>query len=188
MPVIHVSACSIIETWGTFAHERNAEFPCDDLIERSDGALFRGVDVAAPPEVVFRWLCQLRVAPYSYDWIDNRGRRSPRHLIPGLEELDVGQRFMTIFRLVSFERDRSITVDSTTAIFGRVAVTYRVEPTDAQRCRLVAKVVFQTPRNSVGHALRQLLPAGDLIMMRRQLLTLRALAEHDACKSSSPPT
>ena len=141
-----------------------------------------------PPEVVFRWLCQLRVAPYSYDWIDNRGRRSPRHLIPGLEELDVGQRFMTIFRLVSFERDRSITVDSTTAIFGRVAVTYRVESSDTLRCRLVAKVVFQTHRNPVGQALRQLLPAGDLIMMRKQLLTLRALAEHEAGQSASLPT
>lgn len=171
---------SIIETWGTLPAERTIAFPCDDLIERPDGVLYRGVDVAAPPEVVFRWLCQLRVAPYSYDWIDNLGRRSPRRLVPGLDELEIGQRFMTIFRLVSFEDGRSITVDSTTATFGRVSVTYKVVPTDAQRCRLVVKVLIQTPGGLVGRALQCFLPAGDLIMMRRQLLTLKALSERDA--------
>ena len=63
----------------------------------------------APAEVVYRWLCQLRVAPYSYDWIDNRGRRSPRELTPGLEQLAEGQTVM-IFRLVSFAWGRHLTL------------------------------------------------------------------------------
>jgi hypothetical protein len=29
------------------------------------------VEIAAQPEEVFRWICQLRVAPYSYDWINH---------------------------------------------------------------------------------------------------------------------
>jgi hypothetical protein len=176
----NVSGSSTVETWGTLPRERTAVFPCDGLIEHPDGALYRGVDVAAPAEVVFRWLCQLRVAPYSYDWVDNLGMRSPRQLVPGLDQLQVGQRFMTIFRLVSFENGRSITVDSNTAAFGRVAVTYTAVPADTERCRLVVKVVFQTPRGPIGRALQLFLPAGDLIMMRKQLLTLKALSERDA--------
>ena len=139
--------------------------------------MFRAVDVAAPPATTFRWLCQLRVAPYSYDWIDNRGRRSPRELTPGLEDLAVGQRFM-IFELASFEPGREITLRTDSRLFGEVFVTYRVSQ-GARGSRLLAKLLVRYPRSRVRPIMRHLLPAGDLFMMRKQLLTLAALAERD---------
>jgi len=36
----------------------------------------------------------MRIAPYSYDGIDNLGCESPRVLIPGLDELAIGQKVM----------------------------------------------------------------------------------------------
>jgi hypothetical protein len=171
---------SVVETWGSSADERAASYPCDGLIDRPDRVLFRATDVAAPSRLVFRWLCQLRAAPYSYDWVDNRGRRSPKHLIEGLDELEIGQRFMTMFHLVSFEEGRSITLDSNTGLFGRVAGTYAVAPTDEARSRLVVKLVLTAPRAGLGAMIGPLLPAGDFVMMRKQLLTLKALAERDA--------
>ncbi|MFZ1178196.1 MAG: hypothetical protein WAO15_18365 [Mycobacterium sp.] len=48
---------------------------------------------------MFSWLCQLRVAPNSYDALDNLGRRSPRERNPELVHLQLGQRFMTVFAL-----------------------------------------------------------------------------------------
>jgi hypothetical protein len=123
----------------------------------------------------------LRAAPYSYDWIDNFGRQSPRQLTPGLEELEVGQRVMTIFRLVEFEIDRHLTLlmrDS--PVFGTVAGTYAVIPRNDRRCRLVVKLLVRYPRATVPRLLgRALLPTGDLIMMRKQLRTLKKLAERD---------
>jgi hypothetical protein len=142
--------------------------------------VFRAVDVAAPVSLVFRWLCQLRVAPYSYDWVDNHGRRSPAHLVHGLDQLAVGQQFMSIFRLVAFDDRRSITLASTTRTFGRVAVTYRVDARSTNRSRIVVKAIFTPPDRPHGALLRWLLPPGDLIMMRRQLVRLRSLAERDA--------
>jgi len=175
-----VRGLSVIETWGSSEDEREAAYPCDALVDRAHAVLYRAVDVSAPAELVFRWLCQLRVAPYSYDWIDNLGRPSPRQLVAGLENLDVGQRFMTFFRLVSFEPGSSITLDSRTSPLGRVAVTYRVVPNARDQSRLVAKLAWAAPAGLHRLVLRHLLPAGDLIMMRRQLLTLKRWAERDA--------
>jgi len=170
----------VVEVWGSTDEERAASYPCDGLIDGADRVLHRAVDVEAPADLVFRWLCQLRIAPYSYDLVDNFGRRSPRRLTPGLDELEPGQRVMTIFRLVSFEPGRSITVDSETAVFGRVVASYVVVPRTEKRSRLVVKLAFTAPAGVHGSVLRTLLPAGDLLMMRRQLLTLKALAEQDA--------
>jgi hypothetical protein len=178
--VIGVGSLSTIDEWGSSVRERAGAYPCDDLIERADRVLFRAADVAAPAGLVFRWLCQLRVAPYSYDWVDNFGRRSPRHLIEGLDQLEVGQRFMSIFHLASFESGRSITLDSAGSLFGHVAVTYQVAAVSSDRCRLVAKLMFVARPGLLRPVMRHLLPAGDLVMMRKQLLTLKALAERDA--------
>jgi hypothetical protein len=52
------------------------------------------VCVQAPAEAVWPWVAQVTLAPYSYDWIYNRGRRSPRELA-GLLEPRVGERFTT---------------------------------------------------------------------------------------------
>src|ERR1700691_2519805 len=140
---------SVVETWGATPSEREAAYPCDELLD-SPTVLFRAVGIDAPSALVFRWLCQLRKAPYSYDWIDNFGRRSPQNLTEGLDQLEGGQRFVTIFRLVAFAEARSITLDSKTGIFGRFAVTYEVRPTGDDSCRLVVKLSISAPRGPIG--------------------------------------
>jgi hypothetical protein len=175
-----VFSSSVIDTWGSTPDERAEPYPCDALIDGPRRELYRAVDVDAPAEVAFRWVCQLRAAPYSYDWLDNLGRRSPRTLTPGLDELEVGQRVMTIFRLVSFEPRRSITIDANTRLFGYVAATYRVVAADDDRSRLVAKLAVAPRRGCAARVMDCVLPAGDLVMMRKQLLTLKRLAERDA--------
>lgn len=175
-----------VSTWGSTEQERAASYPCDSYIGDPDLTAWRAVDVDAPAATVFRWLCQLRAAPYSYDWIDNWGRRSPQQLTPGLEDLAVGQPAMTIFRIVDFEPGESLTFRYEGPLFGRVAITYRVVPTGQGTCRLVVKLLGDMPRDPVGIFMRAFLPAGDLVMMRRQLLNLKALAEAHGAGAREP--
>lgn len=172
-------------SWGTTDDERALAFPGDDPSDSRAERYYRGVSVHAPPTLVFRWLCQLRAAPYSYDWLDNRGRRSPRTLTPGLEALEAGQTVMTLFRLVHFTPGEEITIatpDGGTGArtFGLLRVTYWARPDGAGGTRLLAKLRVRYPRGVWGRVLQALLPWGDLIMMRRQLLNLRDLAEASA--------
>jgi hypothetical protein len=134
---------------------------------------------------VFRWLCQLRVAPYSYDWIDNGGRRSPRELDPELERLERRQRFMQIFELEDFEPGVHVTLATPVGskgarLFGVVRVTYWARAEAADRTRLLVKLRVVPASGPWGRAMRAFLPWGDLLMMRRQLLNLKALAEETA--------
>jgi hypothetical protein len=169
--------------WGISDAEQDLEYPCDRYVVGADEEWYRGIDVRAPVPVVFRWLCQLRVAPYSYDLIDNFGRRSPRSLTPGLERLAVGQQVMRVFELVEFEHERHLTAQVTRAkaVFGDTAVTYLVRPTADGATRLLVKVVFHYPLPRFARpALRVLLPAADTVMMRRQLVNLKTFAERDS--------
>jgi hypothetical protein len=127
-------------------------------------------------------LCQLRAAPYSYDWLDNFGRQSPRRLTPGLEHIKLGDRFMTIFDLVEFEPDRHITlaVRHFQRVFGPAAVTYLVVPAaDGETSRLLVKLLLGGPSHvgPLRRSKRKAMPWFELFMMRKQLMTLRDLAE-----------
>ena len=178
---------SIATAWGSTAAERALSLPCDRHLAGADDVYHRAVTVDGPATVAFRWLCQLRVAPYSYDWIDNFGRRSPRELTPGLENLAVGQTFMTMFELVDFERDRHLTLRSRQGrwIFGDVAVSYALLPLDGGRCRLVVRLLVRhTGGRAVALVRGALLPWGDVVMMRKQLLNLKRLAEETARSES----
>jgi hypothetical protein len=118
------------------------------------------------------WVAQVRTAPYSYDWIDNLGRRSPRELAR-LPEPRAGDRFTTIGgrwgagRIVSVDPGRQLTA----TIMGAF-VSYVLVPQEPDVTRLLLKVASRTARWAAPG-----FSVGDLIMARRQLLNLKHLAE-----------
>ncbi len=177
---------SVAATWGTSPAERELDFECDRALTRPNGFYWRGLTIEADPGLIYSWLCQMRLAPYSYDWIDNFGRRSPQQRSPGLDRLALGQRMMYIFKVVHFRPGEELTLatgQSGLARFltGAGAITYRILPLAEQpdAFRLVGKLAMTYPRGPVGWFSRVVLPWGDLVMMRRQLLNFKRLAERD---------
>jgi hypothetical protein len=171
------------KNWGATAEEVAAPFPCDELGFPHDEVFHRAIDVDAPAPLVFRWLCQLRVAPYSYDLVDNFGRRSPPQLVPGLDRLAVGQRAMTIFRIAAFsESDLTLRLGlaPVAPVMGDFAGTYRVLARSATRGRIVVRILVRYPRGPYGALLRKSMPWLDLLMFKKQLSTLKRYAERDA--------
>ncbi|HTX26472.1 MAG TPA: hypothetical protein VME19_05585 [Streptosporangiaceae bacterium] len=159
------------DRWGVSQSETLRSYPCDEFAGSPTMQAWRGVRVEAPAEAVWPWVAQVRLAPYSYDWIDNRGRRSPRHLA-GLPEPRVGDRFTTAG---GRELGRIVSVDPGTQLTGTVMgafMSYVLVPQDHDGTRLLLKVVMRTTRwAALG------LSIGDLIMARRQLLNFKQLAE-----------
>jgi hypothetical protein len=167
--------CVLGDRWGVNPSDIMRSYPCDDFVVSPTLQAWRGVNVAAPREAVWPWVAQVRLAPYSYDWIDNLGHHSPRELV-GLPEPHVGEHFTStggrkVGRIVSLNQGEQLTGTILGAFMSYVLLDQGHDST-----RLLLKVVMQTHRWAAPG-----LSVGDLIMARRQLLNIKHLAErrHD---------
>jgi hypothetical protein len=160
------------DRWGVTDAEVVRRYQCDDLVAAPALQLWRGVTVRAPADRVWPWLAQIRLAPYSYDWIDNLGHRSPREL-RDLPPPAIGEHFTTAMGGRPTGRIRSVEPGAqlTGEIMGSV-MSYVLVPAQDDVTRLLLKVVTARRR-----AWTPLLCLGDLVMARKQLLTLARLAE-----------
>jgi hypothetical protein len=162
-------------SWGATDAERLADHPCAALVPDPAHRMIRAVDVAAPAATTFRRLCQLTRAPYSYDLVDNLGRRSPRTLTPGADDLQLGTTFVMIFQIAAFEPGVEITGvgrPGPARRFGPMACTYRVVPNGERASRLIGRLDLTAKGGLLGTPVAW----GDLVMMRKQLRTLATLA------------
>ena len=67
--------------------------PGDEVVPDPTFAATRAITVNAPPERVWPWIAQMgfgRAGWYSYDLLDNFGRRSSERVIASLQEVRVG--------------------------------------------------------------------------------------------------
>lgn len=160
------------DRWGVSDAEVRRPYGCDAFVTAPTLQAWRGVTVHADPATVWARVRQVRLSPYSYDLVDNLGQRSPRDL-RDLPEPRVGDPFT---HALGRDQGRVVAVDpghELTATIMGAHLSYAVLPQDDD-VRLVLKVA--------AHASRWLAPVlsvGDLVMARKQLLTLKELAESD---------
>lgn len=162
------------ERWGVSDEEVARRYPCDELVPAPALQLWRGVTVDAAPADVWPWLCQVRLAPYSYDWLDNLGRRSPQEL-RGLPDPKPGDAFTCIGNRVAIGRVLSVEHEEhLTATILNTVMSYVLVPSGGQT-RLLLKIALERNR-----WFAPVLAVGDWPMARRQLKNFKALAEAHA--------
>lgn len=159
------------DRWGATDAEVARRYPCDDIVTAPVLEAWRAVTINTTPERIWPWLIQVRLAPYSYDWVDNLGRRSPREL-DNLDDPQPGDPFTAsagrpLGRVVTVEHGVHLTARIMT-----VTMTYQLAPAADGTTRLILKIVAPGSR-----AVARLLCVGDLVMARRQLLNFKNLAE-----------
>jgi hypothetical protein len=158
------------DRWGVTDAEIARRYPCDDVVTSPVLQAWRGVTVGATPDRLWPWVTQIRLAPYSYDWIDNLGRRSPR-VLRGLAEPVAGEPFTTA---ATRRLGRILSVSPFEQLTGQIAgavMSYVLVP-KGDATRLLMKIVIAN-----GRWIAPLVSVGDLVMARRQLLNFKQLAE-----------
>lgn len=171
----------ILERWGSTAEEHASSVVGDDLCPNARIVATRCITIAAPPEDVFPWLRQMgfgRAGWYSYDWIDNLGRKSATDIDPQLQTLAAGDTFPggpADFEAVVVEPPRSIVMRLAQkgSVSNRMTFVLAYELRDCpQGTRLVTRMRARIDVPGGRLVEKLLLAPGDGIMLRRQLLNV----------------
>ncbi|MGA1053160.1 MAG: hypothetical protein ACO3WU_12750 [Ilumatobacteraceae bacterium] len=169
----------LFERWGATDDEVAMPLVGDDLVADARLVATRAITIAAPPESVFPWLRQMgfgRAGWYSYDWIDNLGRRSARSILPEWHDVGTGDVIPgggpVRFEVVVAEEPRTFVLSlprSSTRIGFSLAYDLR---RIGDSTRLVSRVRARMDVPGGRLLERFVLGPGDGVMVRKQLLTL----------------
>jgi hypothetical protein len=145
--------------------------------------LIRSIEIQAKAPDIFIWLKQLRVAPYSYDFIDNRFRKSPDYIIENLPHLKVNNHFLLAFHIFEFKENSFIAgrfcepINPPVNLYMKgLYIEYRISLL-ANKTILWCKIkgYFNTDISSKGFFV--IFSVINKIMMTRQLKNIKKLSE-----------
>jgi hypothetical protein len=145
--------------------------------------LLRRIEIRANSSDIFVWLKQLRFAPYSYDFIDNKGLKSPDHVIENMPPLKINTHFLLVFHIFGFEENAYIVSRFCEPInppvnlyMKQLFIEYRIVEEET-KCILWCKLkgYFNTDLSSKGFF--YIFSVVNKIMMTRQMKNLKKLSE-----------
>lgn len=154
-----------------------------DILGTNSRELLRHIEIQACASNVFVWLKQLRIAPYSYDLLDNRGRKSPGFIIENLPQLKNNTHFLLAFHIFMFEENKFIAGRFCEPInppvnryVKEMFLEYRIQEIGTNT-RLWCKVKGWYNNDIVSRGFYSIFSAVNLIMTSRQLRNIKRLSE-----------
>jgi hypothetical protein len=172
----------IFQYWGATAEEINSSVVGDDLCSNATVIATRSITIGAPPQDVFPWIRQMgfgRGGWYSYDWLDNLGRKSASTIHDEWQSVEAGDKIPSgpisfIAAIVDAPRHFVLEIKSHGKKSPKMHFTLAYElRDDPQGTRLVTRMRsrIKLPLGSLFEKL--ILGPGDGIMLRRQLLNIK---------------
>lgn len=146
----------------------------------------RSITIAAPPNTVFNFLAQMgfgKAGWYSYDWLDNLGRTSARHVRPEWLVTASGDAVPAgpiDFVAAVVDRPTAFVLQLPRRVLGGhgldFSLGFMISEVNAGATRLASRVRIACS-GPLGAAAEWGLLAGDGVMVRRQLLGVRERCE-----------
>ncbi len=172
----------IFQFWGATPEEIQSPVVGDDLCSAATLIATRSITISAPPQEVFQWILQMgfgRAGWYSYDWLDNLGRKSATIIHDEWQTVKVGDKVPSgpisfIAAIVEAPRHFVLEIKSLGKKSPKLHFTLAYElRDDPHGTRLVTRMRshISVPLGSLFEKL--ILGPGDGLMLRRQLLTIR---------------
>jgi hypothetical protein len=172
----------IFQYWGATAEEINSSVVGDDLCSTATLVATRSITIGAAPQEVFPWIRQMgfgRAGWYSYDWLDNLGRKSATTIHDEWQSVEAGDKIPSgpisfTAAIVDAPRHFVLEIQSLGKKSPKMHFTLAYELRDnPQGTRLVTRMRSRVnlPLGSLFEKL--ILGPGDGIMLRRQLLNIK---------------
>lgn len=165
--------------------ERQWRIEGDDFLLDVGAQLTHATMIDAPPCDVWPWLVQMgcqRAGWYSWDRLDNAGKRSADHIIPALQTLavgdvlpwrPVGSEGFTVIRIIP---ERALVLRSSAPQF-EGTWAFVLEPIGGDKTRLVVRYRAAYPASLRKALVVPVMAAIHAFMERKQLRTLKHHAE-----------
>ena len=179
-------------TWGSVEAERSAAMVGDGFFSGDAPAyvaMTRAIDIEVPPEAVWPWVAQTGRGAgwYSWDRLDNGGRRSARSLVPWIPEPKLGDA-TAIGYLRRLDPERQLSWWAPEIRYPGAVVSLAVDMLLSRNGK-GSRLVIRISGDSFGPLALPVIwifRLVDSIMAIRQLIVLRDLAENRAAGEAPP--
>ena len=179
--IVTLYTVMIFQYWGATPEEIQSPVVGDDLCSAATLIATRSITISAPPQEVFPWIRQMgfgRAGWYSYNWLDNLGRKSATTIHDEWQSVEAGDKVPSgpiSFTAAIVEAPRHFVLEikslrkNSPQLHFTLAYELRDDP---QGTRLVTRMRSHAnfPLGSFFEKL--VLGPGDGFMLRRQLLTI----------------
>jgi hypothetical protein len=169
--------------WGAADDEVARPMPGDDIVGRPSFNATRAVTIDAPAENIYPWIVQMgvkRAGWYSYDLLDNLGKKSSERILAEHQNIEVGD-------VIPMSPDgkqgmlvKGLSRNEWMLWWDKVGDTswaWGIYPDGDARSRLVTRVRTKYRWFSPAIAFSLLIEFFDIVMMRKCMLGIKRRAE-----------